>query len=105
MAKSASFALYYAWMRARAAWNLVQFSPEYLGEDVPDEINSPLCDADTEALNAFLLCPAETAVDLSRKLRVFRDEAIADGWNRAAEIASVLAKDAHRIAFQMARAA
>ena len=95
--RSNTYALYRKMREAKAAWDVILYAPEYEAKDVPDEINEPLSDAHTEALNAFLLEPVERPVDLLRKLRVFRDEEIWQGWYRCGEIVRALTDDAERV--------
>ena len=94
---SDSYALYRKMRQAKAAWDIILYAPEYESEDVPDEINDPLSDAPTDALNAFLLEPVDRPVELLRKIRVFRDEEIWQGWSRCGAIVKELAADAERV--------
>lgn len=91
--------LYAAWRYAKATWDAQSYSPENYADGLPDEQDGELCGVTCDALNAFLLHPAETSRELAIKLRVFRDEEIEDGWTRASEIVASIAADAHRIAF------
>ena len=91
-------ARYYTYRHAKAAWDLALYAPEMLGDDVPDEINDPLSDAHTDALNQFLLTPAHSIVALARKLSVFREEGIHQGWFMSGEIVAGLEEDARRLA-------
>ena len=95
--------LYAAWRFAKAQWDSALYSPENRGNDLCDEVNERHCDATCDALNAFLLHPADTPGDLSRKLRVFRDEQIAEGWTKAPLIVEQLVKDASHIASEWRR--
>lgn len=90
-------ARYAAYRHAKAAWDLALYAPEMLNDDVPDEINNPLSDAHTAALNQFLLTPAHSIAALARKLSVFRDEEIHQCWFMASEIVASLTEDAHRL--------
>ena len=87
------------WRTARAKWEIAQFEPENLGRDLPKEVESMHCDEDQNALLAYLLHPAESLQDLSRKLITFRDE---DGrrFNEADEIVAALAEDASELAIE-----
>jgi hypothetical protein len=99
-----SYLLYRKMRHAKAAWDVVLYAPEYLHEDVPDDIGSALCDAHSDALNAYLLHPVDRIGALHRKLRVFREEEIAEGWHRRGEIVHVLTEDAERCADRLALA-
>lgn len=92
--------LYAAWRFAKAAWDAELYAPENCTSDMPDEINDRHADLCFDALNAFLLHPAETISDLALKLRIFRDEEIQSGWHKASAIVGVLAEDARRIALR-----
>lgn len=91
--------LYAVWRHAKATWDAQNYSPENYWDGLPDDVDAELCGVTCDALNAFLLHPAETNRELAIKLRVFRDEEIEDGWTRASEIVASIAADAHRIAF------
>ena len=91
-------ALYAAYRHAKAKWDLDSYAPEYLADGVPEELEEAHCTAFSAALNAFLLHPAQSAKELSKKLRVYRDEEIFAGWHAAKEITSALADDADRVA-------
>ncbi|MEZ5688746.1 MAG: hypothetical protein R3E21_08205 [Caenibius sp.] len=90
--------LYAEWRYAKATWDAQSYSPEFYAIGLPEDIDGDLCTATCDALNAFLLHPAATIRQLAVKLSVFRDEEIADGWEKAPEIVLSLAADAHRIA-------
>lgn len=51
----------------------------------------------TDAIDAILLAPAETAADIRLKIEVIRDHDIFDEWWCAEEAAAMLAIDAGRI--------
>jgi hypothetical protein len=74
----------------------VLYAPEYTDKDVPDEINNPLSDADSEAFDRFMRAPVRTIGDLTRKLTAFRDE---DGHQltHAGAYLSILAEDARSL--------
>lgn len=84
--------LYSAWRFARANWDQAIYDPERCGDDLPDDIEGPLCDAEEAALLAYLLHPAESLAELARKLRTFHQEG-ASGSARVAELTSALAFD------------
>jgi hypothetical protein len=84
--------LYSAWRYARANWDQAIHDPERGGDDLPDDIEGPLCDAEEAALLAYLLHPAESLAELARKLRTFHQEG-ASGSARVAEITNALAFD------------
>jgi len=90
--------LHSAWLHAAAELQLALHAPGNEGADLPEELDKSLGDAEHAALLAFLLHPASTAPELSRKLRVFRD---ADAYccPEAAELVAQLAEDARRLAF------
>lgn len=96
--------LYAAWRRANAAWELDRYAPEHIGNDLPDDLNDRHCDATCDALNAYLLHPVENVSELARKLRVIRDEQIAEGWTKASLIIEQLTQDAHAIVLSGGRA-
>ncbi|MDP3675258.1 MAG: hypothetical protein Q8R44_09195 [Novosphingobium sp.] len=89
--------LYNAYRKAKAEWDVILYAPERHDSDVPDEINDPLSDAHTAALNAFLLAPVDTIAALSRKLTVFAAEEIHDGWYMAHQIVGTLDMDGRRV--------
>lgn len=92
--------LYEAWRYAKAQWEVFDYSPDDRSRlGARDEVSSAHCRATCDALNAYLLHPADDLPALALKLRVFRDEEIWDNWRCAEEITAVLAKDAHRLAF------
>lgn len=86
--------LYAAWKHAKATWDVALYAPDNVGKDLPQEVDDRLCEANCAALNAFLLHPAKDSRELLIKLRVFRDEEIAQGWWKAAEIVDQLVCDA-----------
>ena len=88
--------LYNEYRRTKAAWDVVLYAPEHFNADVPDDINTSLSDAHSDALNQYLLHPATKPYELVRKMTVFRDEEIIDNWCRGPEIVSVLCEDAKR---------
>lgn len=91
--------LYAAWKHAKATWEAALYAPDNVGRDLPQEVDDRLCEASCAALNAFLLHPAEDSRELLVKLRVFRDEEIAQGWWKSAEIVNQLVSDAKTAAF------
>lgn len=91
--------LYAAWRHAKASWEVAQYAPENVGNDLPDEIDRSFCEMTCDALNAFLLHPAKDSSELLRKLRVFRDEEIYAGWYKAPLIVEQLVQDARTAAF------
>lgn len=99
MSSSPSYVRYFAYRRAKAVYEALQYQPEYVDDDPPEEAYKPLSDAQADALDAFLLEPANDVADLARKLKVFRDEEIQKGWDTADKIVAALAADAHRIAY------
>ena len=88
--------LYCAWRFARAQWQLALYSPENLGDDLPDEVDSMHCDADHNALLAYFRHPAATWRELALKLRVFQEED-GTGLTQASEIIAAFAKDADKL--------
>lgn len=90
--------LYAIWRTARAQWELVQHDPANLGRDLPDEIAAPLCDAEHDALLAYLTHPAANVQELALKLRVFHEEDC-DQYGNADELVAVLAEDARQAAY------
>ncbi|ASY44664.1 hypothetical protein CJD35_09540 [Sphingobium xenophagum] len=99
---TSSRALYYAYRRAKAAWDIALYAPELLDDDLAEEINEPLSEAHTQALNDFMLSPADRMFDLCRKLEVFRDEELAN-WYLANGFICQLASDARRLALDLRR--
>lgn len=91
--------LYAASRRKRAEWDLASYADDALPHGPPDDVQDAHCDETADALNAYLLHPAEDLRALAIKLRVFRDEDIFDNWCRGREIVAVIAEDAHRLAF------
>jgi hypothetical protein len=91
--------LYAAWRYAKAIWDTKSYAPGIYPDDLPQDIDSALCDETAEALNRYLLHPAEDLRALACKLRVYRDEELYNNWYRGADIASVLVEDARRFAF------
>jgi len=91
--------LYSAWRYASAAWQLALHAPGNDGDDLPEELERQLCDAEHSALLAFLRHPASNLAELSRKLQVFRDSG-ACHISESSEITAALAKDAHQLAFR-----
>lgn len=89
--------LYNAYRKAKAEWDVILYAPERHDSDVPDEINDPLSDAHTAALNAYLLAPVDTIAALSHKLTVFAAEEIHDGWYMAHQIVGTLDMDGRRV--------
>ena len=89
--------LYAEWRYAKATWDAQCYSPENYAGGLPDDVLNALCIAACDALNAFLLHPAENIKQLALKLNVFRDEEIEDGWTKASEIVAVIARDANRL--------
>lgn len=90
--------LYAAHKRAKAAWDVAAYAPEYVGKDLPQEIDDELCERNADALDAFLLFPAENPRELLHKLRVYRDEEIWHGWHLGGQIVEQLVRDAHHVA-------
>ena len=88
--------LYSAWRIARANWELARHDPGNLGADLPDDVDAAHCDSDHDALMAYLLHPAASLHELSRKLRTFNEED-GSGLTRSREIAAALAKDAQSL--------
>lgn len=84
-----------AWRYAKAKCDEVSYA---WGRSIPDSVTEPLNIAARDTLDAFLLTPAPTINALAWKLRVFRDEDIADGWHLANEIVDCLYRDAERLA-------
>jgi len=96
---SKSKKLYRAWRYAQAQYRLADYDPR--GEEfLSDEEGDAFCKRTSEALNAYLLCPAETIGDFARKLRIFQEEDIMDGWCLAPAILASLVKDAHDLAMK-----
>ena len=88
--------LYAAWRYAKGLWDAAEYAPD--GERLSNEESIDYGTRTYAALNAFLLHPASDAKELARKLRVFRDEEIIDGWKRAPEIVAQLVRDAEKLA-------
>lgn len=88
--------LYRAWRYARAQWELADNAPER-PDGLTIEETDKFCDVEQAALMAYMLHPAPDAIQLARKLAVFRDEG---GWDftRAAEIVDQLCRDARMVA-------
>lgn len=92
-----SYALYAAFRWTQAKWDAHIYDParpETEGEDPADAV---LCHQTARALDSFMLHPVTSLADLTRKLRVFRDHEIHDGWENAGEIVHVLVQDAQRL--------
>ena len=93
-----SYALYSAWRFAKAQWDCFIYDPAR-ATDEAEERDSELCGISCDALNRYLLHPADDIADLARKLRVCHEEDIFESWVKAPEIAAVLAADGKRLAF------
>ena len=78
--------VYNAYRHAKAKWELAMYAPEMLDDDLPQEIDVPLSDAHSAALNNLLLFPAPTLAASVHKMTVFRDEEIWRSWCWAGEI-------------------
>lgn len=89
--------LYSAWRYARSQWDQAIYDPARCGDDLPEEVAAPLDDADEAALLAYLLHPAATLAELTRKLQTFHQEGVANAA-RAHEITGALYHDARRLA-------
>jgi hypothetical protein len=88
--------LYAAWRYAKAQWDVADYALN--GERLTNEETSEHAKRTFDALNAFLLHPADDAKQLARKMRVFRDEEIIDNWTRGPEIVEQLVRDAEKAA-------
>jgi hypothetical protein len=89
--------LYRAWRYAKAQWELADNAPDRpngLSIEEADEF----CEVEHKALLAFMLQPVSDAVQLARKLAVYRDE---QGWafTQAPEISAQLCRDARILAY------
>lgn len=93
-----SYALHNAWRFAKAKWDCFIYDPAR-EHDEGEERDSELCGICCDALNRYLLHPADDIADLARKLRVCHEEDIFEGWVKAPEIAAALSADGKRIAF------
>jgi hypothetical protein len=88
---------YRAWRYAKAQWELADNAP-----DKPDGLSieeaDEFCDVEHNALLAFMLHPAPDAIQLARKLSVFRAE---QGWmfTQAPMIVEQLHSDARMLAY------
>lgn len=93
-----SYRLFAAWRTARAKWEIDQFDPAHLADDLPEEMDATHCYEDHRTLTAFLLHPAQSLQDLARKLAYFHRE---DGhcFPEAGEIIAALAADARKLSF------
>jgi hypothetical protein len=96
--------LFAAFKHAKATWDAALYAPDNVGKDLPEEQADALCEANCAALNAFLLHPVTDAREMLIKLRVFRDEGIAEGWWKAGEIVNQLVEDAKTLTFRGGRA-
>ncbi|GAA5049744.1 hypothetical protein GCM10023208_08180 [Erythrobacter westpacificensis] len=96
--------LFAALKHAKAKWDMALYAPDNVGNDLPQEVSDQLCQANCDALNAFLLHPAKDSRELLIKLRVFRDEEIVQGWWLAPQIVEQLVCDAQTAAFPGVRA-
>ena len=90
--------LYAAHKQAKASWDAATYAPDNIGKDLPNELDMALCERNSQALNALLLSPVTTSYELLRKLRVFRDEEVCDGWFMAGQIVEQLVRDARHVA-------
>lgn len=95
-AKTKSAQLYAAYRYSKATMDLVFYNPATPSQDLPADVEQKMSDDHTEALNAYLLHPAETALDFKTKMTVFRDEEIVDNWAQGAHIVATLCEDARR---------
>ena len=95
--RSDSDRLYAAWRYAKAQWDLADYDPANV-EGLSNDESNEYCGRACNALNAYLLHPANGAKELAKKMRVFRDEEIFDNWTRAPEIVARLVKDAEKLA-------
>jgi len=91
--------LFAAWKHAKAKWDMALYAPDNVGKDLPHDVSDQLCQANCDALNAFLLHPAKDSRELLIKLRAFRDEEIEQGWWKAPQIVEQLVCDAKVAAF------
>lgn len=90
--------LYNEYRHAKARWDTVLYAPEHHHKDVPDDIQNPLMDAHTQAMNRLLVHPAESAHQLVQKLEIYNLECLFNGWDQAQEISAALLEDARRVA-------
>lgn len=88
--------LYRAWRYAKAQWDLADHDPND-PEGLSDEERGEYCDREHAALIAYFLHPAEAPLDVSRKMRVLKQE---QGWqyNEAPQIIEQIAADVHGLA-------
>lgn len=63
----------------------------------PDEVCERIDEQHTIALDRLMLTPAETIVDLRRKLEVFDDEEIDQDWWSLRQIVALIAVDARHL--------
>jgi len=94
---SAGLHLYAKWRRAAAQWDLARWAPEFLGGDLPADVDQRHLTAEHTALIDYLRTSAANLGELARKLQVFHKEGGA-GFTEAFEIVEALAKDARRLA-------
>lgn len=90
-------ALYAAWRRADARWELARYAEDIEPHgDLPEEVDAAHCTETHNALLAFLLHPADTLAQLAEKLKVVEAEG-AYGFDHATEIMTALASDARQL--------
>jgi hypothetical protein len=88
--------LYHAYRYAKAVWDAAAYAPATLDDGLPGEVDTPLSDAHSTALEAFMLAPCASLFELSLKLDVYREEDLHE-WHRAREFADQLCRDARRV--------
>lgn len=88
---------YAAWKRIEAEWELARHQPEYVGDDLPDDVDTDFCDRSCRAREAYFLEPAENLRALYLKLAAYcRDRAYHGGDNDGDLIGAIL-RDAHAL--------
>lgn len=98
MAEAPTFRqIYNAYRHTKGLLDAAMYHPDYSDCDPPTDVIDPLEDAHLEAIDRMLLFPVSKPQYLHMKLCVYKSECLYVGWNRGAEVASVLADDAERI--------
>lgn len=92
------YSLRNAWRYAKAAWDIALYAPGRGDEDLPEEMEAALSNAEGEAFDRLMRAPVHSLADLSAKLQVFREQ---DGHQltHAAALLAILAEDARHLQF------
>ncbi|MGZ2412267.1 hypothetical protein ACUXST_001688 [Sphingomonas sp. F9_3S_D5_B_2] len=84
-----------AFRRTKAEWDAYQYATP--GDQQRDGSDVDYCGANSMAVDALLLTPAENLHDLALKLSVYDAEEIDDMWETARPITALLPTDAQRL--------